>query len=175
MWTSFRQILPMDSKSPILFLFSLSAIPEPSTPGGTNLSGIRAPCDLGTGFFRPRTALGKTIIHYFSADFHDHATAYLMADCSTIVTVSFYRISFAPKSAEQMRVRIKSSFDEFHNLRTCQTAGVEFSRSTGIDIAVDLKGFTQGSRPEYCSPALRRCRPVFFASQAQWEWTATIV
>lgn len=60
----------------------------------------------------------------------------------------FIAYSFGPDSADQMRVRIKSSFDEFHDVRSMSDKQVvEFSRSAGIDIAVDLKGFTQGSRP----------------------------
>ena len=48
-----------------------------------------------------------------------------------------------------MRRRLVSGFDQFHDVRTKGDRDVALLlRDLGIDIAIDLKGYTQGSRPE---------------------------
>ncbi len=92
----------------------------------------------------------KIKIGYFSCDFYNHATAYLMAhffelqDRSHFETIAF---SYGPQTQDEMYHRLKGCFDQFidvANLDDCQIANL--SKEHGIDIAVDLKGFTQGSR-----------------------------
>jgi predicted O-linked N-acetylglucosamine transferase (SPINDLY family) len=101
--------------------------------------------------FQPRTKSNQIAIGYFSADFHNHATAYLMAELFESHSRGRFRFiaySFGPDTKDQMRERIKSSFDEFHDVRFMSDKQVaELSRSASIDIAIDLKGFTQDSRP----------------------------
>jgi len=46
-----------------------------------------------------------------------------------------------------MRARVRAAFDAFHDVRTLDDRAVtELARSEGIDIAVDLKGYSEGSR-----------------------------
>jgi len=90
-------------------------------------------------------------IGYFSADLHEHATAFLMAglfethDRSRFELTAF---SFGPESRDAMRMRLEAAFDRFIDVRDWSDARIaEKSREMRIDIAIDLKGFTQDSRP----------------------------
>ena len=90
-------------------------------------------------------------IGYFSSDFQQHATAYLIAglleqhDRSQFEIIGF---SFGPGSDDDMRQRLQAACDEFLEVgHLSDVAIAALSRQWEIDIAVDLKGFTQGSRP----------------------------
>jgi len=89
-------------------------------------------------------------IGYVSADFHDHATAYLTAGLFEEHSRSRFEvigISLGPDEDSDMRTRLRSSFDRFIEARLQndrQTAGL--IRDLEIDIAIDLKGLTQNAR-----------------------------
>ena len=87
---------------------------------------------------------------YFSADFHDHATAYLIAgllethDRSRFDVLGF---SFGPESRGPMRTRLREACDELIDVRDQSDPDVvHLARQRHLDIAVDLKGFTEDSR-----------------------------
>lgn len=93
----------------------------------------------------------KIRIGYFSADFHDHATANLMAgmfeqhDRERFELTAF---SFGPDKFDSMRHRLKRSFDQFVDIRSLSDKDAALlARRLEIDIAVDLKGFSQDARP----------------------------
>jgi predicted O-linked N-acetylglucosamine transferase (SPINDLY family) len=93
----------------------------------------------------------KIRVAYLSADFHSHATAALMAgvfenrDSARFHTTA---ISFGPDDRSEMRRRLLSAFDRFVDVRGWTDADVaKLIREMEIDIAVDLKGYTQDSRP----------------------------
>ena len=94
---------------------------------------------------------GKRIrLGYFSADFHGHATAYLMAelfekhDRSRFEVIAF---SFGPDSRHPMRQRLVAAFDRFIDVSGRSDAEIcELARSLDIDLAIDLKGYTQDAR-----------------------------
>jgi protein O-GlcNAc transferase len=93
----------------------------------------------------------KLRVGYFSADFHNHATAHLIAglieahDRTRFEIIAF---SFGPSKNDAMRSRLQHAFDQFHDVRLLSDAAIaEFAREQRIDIAVDLKGYTQSSRP----------------------------
>ena len=97
----------------------------------------------------PRRA--KISIGYYSADFHDHATSYLMAglfeahDRSRFEIIGF---SFGAETQGPMRQRLSAAIDEFMDVRALSDQEVaKLSRERAIDIAVDLKGYTQHGRP----------------------------
>jgi len=95
--------------------------------------------------------LGERIrIGYFSGDFYHHATSHLMAglieqhDRSRFEIIGF---SFGPSVQDSMADRVRTAFDQFHDVRMLSDeAIVARSREIGVDIAVDLKGYTQDSR-----------------------------
>jgi protein O-GlcNAc transferase len=87
---------------------------------------------------------------YFSADFHDHATAYLIAQLFELHDRSRFKVtgfSFGPDSQGAMRRRLKAGCDEFLDVSLRSDAEIALlAREMHVDIAVDLKGFTQDHR-----------------------------
>src|SRR5258705_1031829 len=88
---------------------------------------------------------------YLSADFHAHATAFLIAgvleqhDRSRFETIA---VSFGPDDESEMRARLKRGCDRFIDVRLKSDSEIAaMVRQLEVDIALDLKGFTQDSRP----------------------------
>ena len=94
----------------------------------------------------------RITIGYFSADFHDHATAYLMAQLFELHNRDRFKVlafSFGPNSISKTRERMQPNFDAFHEVgQMTDSEIVSLSKQEGVDIAVDLKGFTADSRGE---------------------------
>jgi predicted O-linked N-acetylglucosamine transferase (SPINDLY family) len=92
----------------------------------------------------------KIRVGYFSADFHNHATGHLMAELFELHDRSQFEIvgfSFGPTASDEMRQRLEKSFDQFIEVGSKSDVEVaKLSRDLNIDIAVDLKGFTQNLR-----------------------------
>jgi predicted O-linked N-acetylglucosamine transferase (SPINDLY family) len=103
---------------------------------------------LGAIAKRPRAS--KIRVGYFSADFHNHATTHLMAgvfECHDKTQFEWVVFSFGPDIQDDMRLRVTQAFDQFIDVRMKTDKEIaELSRSMGIDIAVDLKGYTQDQR-----------------------------
>ena len=108
------------------------------------------PFDDSLGPLVKRAKRDKIRIGYYSADFHNHATAYLMAELFERHDRSKFELfafSFGPDKQDGMRQRLTQSFDQFIDVRFNSDKEVaEFSRMLGIDIAVDLKGSTKDHR-----------------------------
>ncbi len=92
----------------------------------------------------------KLKIGYFSADFHNHATAYLMAELfESHDREKFELIAFSmgPNKDDDMRRRTSRAFDQFIDVTSLNDLEVAtMARSMEIDIAVDLKGYTKDAR-----------------------------
>jgi len=91
-------------------------------------------------------------VAYLSADFHDHPTAFLAAglferhDRARFETIA---VSFGPDQQLGMRARIRDAVDHFCNVREKSDQDVaELLQDLEVDIAVDLKGFTERDRPQ---------------------------
>ena len=110
---------------------------------------------------KPPTPNAKIRIGYYSADFHNHATAFLMAELFEAhdpERFELYGFSFGPDARDEMRLRITDSFDHFYDVNQKSDQEVaQLSRELGIDIAVDLKGYTQDSRTGIFA---QRCAPI---------------
>lgn len=95
-------------------------------------------------------ACDRIRIAYLSADFHGHATAMLMAGLFERHDRSRFQIiglSNGPTILDAMRERLLKAFDRFIDVRELPDDDVErLIRELGIDILVDLKGYTQGHR-----------------------------
>ena len=100
---------------------------------------------------RPLDGSTRIRLGYFSADFHVHATMWLIAKLLEAHDKSRFEIhafSFGPDRRDAMRQRAVDAVDVFHDVRGLSDAAVaELARGQGIDIAVDLKGYTQDARP----------------------------
>jgi predicted O-linked N-acetylglucosamine transferase (SPINDLY family) len=97
-----------------------------------------------------RASADRIRIGYFSADFREHAVAVLTAevfethDRSKFEVIAF---SFGQDGDDPIRRRLQQAFDRFIDVGGMSDEEVALlARSTGIDIAVDLSGYTQGSR-----------------------------
>jgi predicted O-linked N-acetylglucosamine transferase (SPINDLY family) len=103
----------------------------------------------------------KIRIAYISGDFHEHATAYLMADLFERHDRSqfeVYGISLGASDGEEMRQRLSRAFDQFHDVQSFSDAEiVDLIHRLEVDIAIDLKGFTLGERPGIFT---RRAAPI---------------
>ncbi len=92
----------------------------------------------------------KVRIGYFSADFHDHATMHLMAGLLREHDRSSFEIYLYRFGGQEMglwRTFLATHSDllrEVHDLS--DLAIVEIARADGLDIAIDLKGYTRENR-----------------------------
>ena len=104
-------------------------------------------------------------VAYLSADYHSHATAYLIAELIELHDRSRFEIigvSFGPDDGSDIRKRVAGSFDRFLDVRAKSDREIAaLLAALKVDIAVDLKGYTRDSRPDILS---FRPAPV----QAQW-------
>jgi len=93
----------------------------------------------------------KIRVGYYSAHFHNHATAYLMAELFELhdrERFELFAFSFGPDASDEMRARLLPCFARFIDVENQSDREVaELSTSLGIDIAVDLMGFIKDSRP----------------------------
>jgi len=90
-------------------------------------------------------------IAYLSADFHDHATANLMAglfECHAREQFEVLAFSYGPDDRSAMRRRLRATFDNFIDVSCMSDQQVaQQIAELGVHIAIDLKGYTQDSRP----------------------------
>jgi predicted O-linked N-acetylglucosamine transferase (SPINDLY family) len=98
----------------------------------------------------PAEAKQHLRIGYFSADFHSHAVMHLMArlfalhDRNRFVVEAY---SFGPDKRDDMRARLVDTFDEFYDVQQESNREVAaLARRNGVDIAVDLNGYTEHAR-----------------------------
>jgi predicted O-linked N-acetylglucosamine transferase (SPINDLY family) len=91
-------------------------------------------------------------VAYLSADFHEHATAYLMAELfeqHDRERFAVYAISSGPDDGSAMRSRLQRAFEHFIDVRHVGDEQVaRRPRELEIDIAIDLKGYTHEGHPE---------------------------
>ncbi len=101
------------------------------------------------GPFPDRAAAARIRIGYFSADFRLHPVALLTAGMFAAHDRSRFEITafaFGPEADDAIRAHLAGSFDRFIDVRDRSDAEIaRLARELGIDIAVDLGGFT-----DYC-------------------------
>src|SRR5262249_48049595 len=89
-------------------------------------------------------------VGYLSADFREHAVAYLTAGMFEHHDKSRFEvtgISFGPDDGSPMQGRLKRAFERFLNVADRNDQEIaNLIRELEIDVAVDLMGFTQHSR-----------------------------
>ena len=89
-------------------------------------------------------------VAYLSADFHDHATAHLIAELferHDRKQFEIWGIAFDADDGGAMRRRLVGGFDKFVDVSArSDLAAAQILHTGRIDIAVDLKGFTTNGR-----------------------------
>lgn len=97
----------------------------------------------------------KIKVGYFSADFHNHATSYLMAEFFELHNKNdfeIYAFSYGPNNLDEFQKRLKCAFNQFIDVSNSTNFEIlELCQELNIDIAVDLKGYTQDARIELFS------------------------
>ncbi|MBI1273397.1 MAG: tetratricopeptide repeat protein [Alphaproteobacteria bacterium] len=109
----------------------------------------------------PRSpAAGERIrIGYISSDLHAHATSYLLAGLFALHDRSKFEVfvySYGIDDGSDIRQRIKDTTEHFTDVSALRAAQVATQiRKDGIDILIDLKGYTRGGRLDIlaCRPA----------------------
>lgn len=103
----------------------------------------------------------KIRIAYYSADFCNHATLYLMSgifehhDKSKFEVIAF---CFTHDNQDESKQKVMHYFDKFIEVNDMDDKQIaQLSRDMKIDIAIDLKGFTKGTRLDIFS---YRCAPI---------------
>ncbi len=99
---------------------------------------------------RPQSRPARLKIGYFSADFHDHATMFLMAGLlqnhdHTKFELSAY--SYGRSKSGEWRKRAEGDLDHFFDVTGLSDRAIaDLARTHCVDIAIDLKGYTTHSR-----------------------------
>jgi protein O-GlcNAc transferase len=98
-----------------------------------------------------RHADDRIKVAYVSSDFREHPVSYLLAglierhDRSKFAPIA---VSFGRDDGSDMRRRLERAFESFVDVDAqSDVAAAKLLRGLGVDIAVDLMGLTQGSRP----------------------------
>ena len=101
-------------------------------------------------FDRPKRDQAKIKVGYLSADFHEHATAYLIAELieqHDRGRFAIHAYSYGPDDGSPMRRRLVKAFDRFADVKDASSlAAAQQIHAESIDILVDLKGYTRHAR-----------------------------
>jgi protein O-GlcNAc transferase len=99
----------------------------------------------------PRYRHDRIRLAYFSSDFRAHATGYVMAELferHDRARFETFAISFGFDDGSKMQSRLRGAFNRFVDVKEKSDREIAaLVREMEIDIAVDLKGFTENSRP----------------------------
>jgi protein O-GlcNAc transferase len=103
-----------------------------------------------------RAITGKRItIGYLSSDIHNHATAHLMRGVFRLHDHERFKIniySYGPDDNSDYRAEIGAASDVVRDIRAVgHRAAAEQIEKDGVDILVDMKGWTDGVRWEICA------------------------
>lgn len=111
--------------------------------------------------YKNKEVSDKIKIGYYSSDFKKHAMSFLLAEMFETHNKDKFEIigfSLIKQNNDKMSERIIKSFDKYLDLSNkTQKEISEISKKLGIDIAVDLMGFTKNNRFEIF---LEKCAPI---------------
>jgi protein O-GlcNAc transferase len=101
---------------------------------------------------RRRNPKDKITIAYLSADFCEHPVPRLLVELFERHDRSRFEViavSYGPDDGSAFRQRLVNAFDQFDDVQTMSDAGIaKLISERGVDIAIDLMGYTQNARPE---------------------------
>jgi protein O-GlcNAc transferase len=111
---------------------------------------IRPPAEVVFGH-KPSVSKERIRLGYLSGDFHQHATAQLMAElfeCHDRDRFEVIGYSYGSDDASPMRARLDSAFDRFADIRALShREAAALIHGDEVDILIDLKGYTHHARP----------------------------
>jgi len=147
------------ASAPFHFL-AISKTPENQTKCARLWTSQKFPPFGEATFNGKRRKHDRVRIAYVSADFHQHATSCLMAgmfECHDRSQFEITAISMGPDDGSKMRRRVMKSFENFIDVKASTDQIAARIRHNEIDIAIDLKGFTQDACPYIFA---QRCAPI---------------
>jgi len=101
-------------------------------------------------FAQPAPPNKKIKVAYLSADFRLHPLAFLISELIELHDKNQFEIhafSYGTNDKTNARIRLEKAFHRFHDIRSLsEIDAAKKIHSHGIDILVDLTGFTQTSR-----------------------------
>jgi protein O-GlcNAc transferase len=103
--------------------------------------------------FRHEPCAGRERIRlgYLSGDFHQHATAQLMAElfeCHDRDRFEVFAYSYGPDDHSPMRARLAAAFDRLVDIGALShRKAADLIHADQVDILVDLKGYTHHAQP----------------------------
>ncbi len=150
----FRKLLDgVIEGKPVSTPFPLLAIPSSAAQQlrcATIYAGRQVPRSAIQLCGAERYAHDRIRLGYFSADFRNHATAYLMAELFERHDRARFEVigySYGPATGDAMRRRLEQAFDRLLDVGTRSDREIAtLARQQEIDIAIDLKGHTTDSR-----------------------------
>jgi protein O-GlcNAc transferase len=99
----------------------------------------------------PRKPHSRIRVGYLSCDFHQHATALLMAgvfEHHDAANFESFAYSYGARVQDAYRSRLQQRFEHWHELNELtDLAAAELIASHEIDVLIELKGHTYGVRP----------------------------
>ena len=102
---------------------------------------------------RPISDKKRIRIGWFSNDFYDHATMFLIAGFFReydSARFEFHIYDYGQPQNSDYGRRLRGQVDQYHLIHNIETNTViDLVHSHNLDIAVDLKGFTRGSRTDF--------------------------
>jgi predicted O-linked N-acetylglucosamine transferase (SPINDLY family) len=108
----------------------------------------RAPTAAAPAIVRQRGT--RLRVGYLSTDFHDHATAHLAAglfECHDRGRFDTFAYAADRDDGSAMRARLRAAFGHWRDVRELSDAqAADLVRKDGLDVLVDLKGHTRGTR-----------------------------
>lgn len=114
-------------------------------------AALAAPPQVPAPVWPPRPVGARLRVAYLSADLHEHATARLLAgvlEAHDRTRFEIFAVSYGPEVASPVRERLRAACEHWIEARALSDAEIAARcRALGVDIAVDLKGYTQDGRP----------------------------
>ncbi|MDB5638633.1 MAG: hypothetical protein JWP51_3541 [Bradyrhizobium sp.] len=145
------EMVRQGSRVPPFYLFSTPASASDQLICARHWVGpIRPPQE--TVFAHKPGVGGKRIrLGYLSGDFHQHATAQLMVELFERHDRDRFEVlaySYGPDDNSPMRARLAAAFDRFIDVGALShREAAQSIHADGVDILVDLKGYTHHARP----------------------------
>ncbi len=140
--------------------FQLISIPSTRADqlqaGRKNAATLSAPVALRFTQHRNGLGVGQRIrVGFLSADFFNHATAMLLVEVLENIDRSRFELfgyCFSPDDGSDLRRRVVAAFDHYVPIGNMTDRNAARAiHDDGIDILVDLKGYTRDGRPEILS------------------------
>ncbi len=138
-------------RAPEPFAFTVTtSSPSAQLACARRCAGERFPAVVPPLWTGERYPHSRIRVAYLSADFHDHATAQLMAELFEKHDRTRFEVtgvSFGPDTRSAMRGRLEAAFEHFVDVRDRSDRDIAlWLRAQEIDIAIDLKGYTHAAR-----------------------------